>query len=160
MRALVTKMARGSQSQQNFRNHCALSSFVSQGRSVVVWSRLRPMLFFALIALGAPTLAQRSPDKSQDPANSVIRGFVIAVSPSGESTPRDGVRLKLTGGPTGKEFRSALTNADGHYRFDYLCGGTYRLEVRVKGFESFDRTVLLGRDEVRVENVVLRQDRL
>ena len=118
------------------------------------------MLFFALIALGTPAQAQHSADKSQDPANSTVQGFVIAVSPSGESTPLDGVRLKLIGGPTGKEFRSAVTKADGHYRFDYLGGGTYRLEVRVKGFESFDRTVLLGRDEVRVENVALRQDGL
>lgn len=83
---------------------------------------------------------------------------MIAVSPSGESTPLDGVRLKVIGGPTGKEFRSAVTKADGHYRFDYLGGGTYRLEVQVKGFGSFDRTVLLGRDEVRVQNVVLHQD--
>lgn len=113
------------------------------------------MLFLALIALGAPALAQQSADKSQDPANSTIQGFVVAVSPSGECTPLDGVRLNLIGGPTGKEFRSALTNADGHYRFNYLCGGTYKLEVQVKGFEPFDRTVLLGRDEVRMENVVL-----
>ena len=151
-------MALGPQSRQNFRNQRVPSPFVSLGRSVAVWVLLRPMLLSALVALGAPTLAQRSPDKSRDPPNSAIGGFVIAVSPSGESTPLDGVRLKVIGGPTGKEFRSALTNADGHYRFDYLGGGTYRLEVRVKGFESFDKTVLLGRDEVRVENIVPRQD--
>jgi hypothetical protein len=118
------------------------------------------MLFFALIALGTPARAQQSADKGQDPANSTIQGFVVSVSRSGESTPLDGVMLKLIGGPTGREFRSALNSADGHYRFDYLCAGTYRLEVRVEGFESLDRTVLLGRDEVRVENVVHRQDAL
>ena len=148
-------MPKVSQSRQNFRSHHAPSMLVSQGRPAVVCTWLHPMLFLALIALGAPALAQQSADKSQDPANSTIQGFVVAVSPSGECTPLDGVRLNLIGGPTGKEFRSALTNADGHYRFNYLCGGTYKLEVQVKGFEPFDRTVLLGRDEVRMENVVL-----
>lgn len=131
-----------------------------KARSRVAWLWLRPMLLFALIASGAPTLAQQSVDKGQDAANNSIQGVVTTVGPSGESTTLEGIALKLSGGTLGEKPLSALSDGEGHYQFDHLGAGTYQLEAHVEGFQPFMKTVLLGRNEVHVENVVLHIERV
>jgi hypothetical protein len=80
---------------------------------------------------------------------------VTTVGPSGESTSLACIELTLTGDALATKSFSALSDTHGHYHFDHLSAGKYQLEVRAKGFEPFDQTVLLGRGEVRLENVVL-----
>jgi hypothetical protein len=150
----VTKIIVWAQPPNNSTRN-ALSTFALRSDSVVVGLSLWTMLLVALISFGAPALAQQSVDEGQDPANSSIQGVVTAVSPSGESTPLEGVTLKLSFGATQQRFITAVTDTEGHYQFDHLCESTYELQIQLTGFEPFDKTFLLRRDEVHVENVVL-----
>jgi hypothetical protein len=69
--------------------------------------------------------------------------------------PLEGVPLSLTKGTPEQQSLSTLSDENGHYAFAHLLADTYRLEVRVEGFDPFAKTITLASDNVYVENVVL-----
>jgi hypothetical protein len=127
-----------------------------QGRLGFVPSRLRPLLLCAVLFLKTPVLAEAHGEAGPNLPSSSIQGVVMVKAPGGESMAMEGITVNLRGSSLGAESLSALTDAEGHYQFNQLSAGSYLAEVRVEGFQPFSSTLVLGRGELRVENVILQ----
>ena len=126
------------------------------GHSGFVPSRLRPLFLCALLFLTTPVLATGPGEADPNISSSSIQGVVTVKAPDGQSTALEGITVNLRGSTPGAEDPSALTDEKGHYEFDHLSAGSYLAEVRVEGFEPFSSPLVLGRGELRVENVILQ----
>ena len=105
--------------------------------------------------LAGPILAQESKINSLERTQSSIQGVVTAVSPQGQSTPIEGIPLKLSGESQGAPSLSTFTDAEGRYQFTQLGADTYSLQTSLEGFKPFAKTVILKEKESLVENVAL-----
>src|SRR5258706_7502132 len=92
---------------------------------------LAAVLLAAFFAV--PLKAQESKLNGFKPAQSSIQGVVTAIGPEGQSTPLEGIPLKLKGGTLEAQSLSTLTDADGHYEFTHLGAGTYSLQASPEG---------------------------
>jgi hypothetical protein len=109
-----------------------------------------------LLFLTTPVLATGPGEADPNLPSSSIQGVVTVKAPSGESIAMEGITVNLRGSTPGAGNLSALTDAEGHYQFSQLSAGSYLAEVRVEGFEPFSSPLVLGRGELRVENVILQ----
>jgi Carboxypeptidase regulatory-like domain len=100
--------------------------------------------------------AQESKIERGEPTQSSIQGVVTAIGPEGQSTPLEGIALKLSGGYLEATSLSTLTDADGHYEFSHLGAGTYSLQASPEGFIPFAKSVVLKQNEAQTENVALQ----
>src|SRR5258706_1324281 len=91
-----------------------------------------------LVAAFLPELLQAQESKLNgfEPAESSIQGVVTAIGPEGQSTPLEGIPLKLSGGTLEAQALSTLTDADGHYTFTQLGAGTYSLQASPEGVNA------------------------
>src|SRR5262249_13561266 len=110
---------------------------------------------FLAVVLAGLLPAQESEMNGLKTGQSSIQGVLTAVGPERQSTPLEGVTLKLSGDCLDPQGRLALTDADGHYEFTQLEAGTYSLQANLEGFVSFAKTVVLKQNETRTENVAL-----
>ena len=85
---------------------------------------------------------------------------MTAEGENGESTPLEGITVKLSSTASPGSFLTALTDSAGYYQFDRLSAGKYGLAVHVVGFQSVAESVVLGQFEPRVEKVALHIERV
>jgi Carboxypeptidase regulatory-like domain len=121
----------------------------------VTTEALATVLLAACLWLAGPLKAQESKIHAAELPRSSVQGVVSAIDPQGQSTPLEGIPLKLDGESLGERSLSTVTNAEGHYEFTGLDAGTYSLEITIEGFQPFAKTVVLKQNEGRVENVAL-----
>jgi hypothetical protein len=98
------------------------------------------------------TAAQASDPES--PAGE-IRGAVTRINVQGEAPALEGILVNLSAGSQKPAPWSTLSDADGHFQFTGLSGGTYLLEVSQTGFKPFAATIVLQPRESRVQDVRL-----
>jgi carboxypeptidase family protein len=120
----------------------------------VTLGALAAVLLAAFFAV--PSQAQESKLNGFEPAQSSIQGVVTAVGPEGQSTPLEGIALKLSGDHLEAQSLSTLTDAEGHYEFTQLGAGTYSLQASPEGFIPFAKSVVLKQNEAQTENVALQ----
>jgi outer membrane receptor protein involved in Fe transport len=101
------------------------------------------MKFKSLISLFAMVLLFSPLAFSQSKETGAIVGTVI----DDEGTPIPGVEVMLTG-PKLMGVRTAITDADGQYRFPALPPGTYKIEAKLQGFV---RTI---RENIRLHTTI------
>jgi len=116
---------------------------------------LAACLLVACLWFTGPLRAQESKINAAEPPQSLVQGVVSAVDPQGQSTPLEGIPLKLGGTSLGEGSLSSITDAEGHYEFAGLGAGTYLLEISLEGFKPFTRTVVLSQNERQIQNVAL-----
>jgi hypothetical protein len=121
----------------------------------VAMEALGGVLLTALF-FGGLLQAQESKIERGEPTQSSIQGVVTAIGPEGQSTPLEGIALKLSGGYLEATSLSTLTDADGHYEFSHLGAGTYSLQASPEGFIPFAKSVVLKQNEAQTENVALQ----
>jgi hypothetical protein len=109
-------------------------------------------ILLACTFLAGPLRAEEAATKGLKPAESSIQGVVTAISPEGQSTPLEGITLKLSCDCLEGQFLLSVTDAEGRYVITQLGEGTYSLEISLEGFEPFTRTVVLRQNETRTEN--------
>jgi hypothetical protein len=114
---------------------------------------LATLLVVACLWLARPLSGQESKIDAAEPSQSLVQGLVTALED--QSTPLEGIPLKLSGESSGARSLSAVTDAEGRYEFSGLGAGTYLLETSLEGFKPFAKTVVLNLNERRVVNVAL-----
>jgi Carboxypeptidase regulatory-like domain len=120
----------------------------------VTLGALAAVLLAAFFAV--PSQAQESKLNGFEPAQSSIQGVVTAIGLEGQSTPLEGIALKLSGDHLEAQSLSTLTDAEGHYEFTQLGAGTYSLQASPEGFIPFAKSVVLKQNEAQTENVALQ----
>lgn len=118
------------------------------------------LLLALLVSIAIPLFAQQSSTASERIAKSTIQGVVAVSSPQGASTVLEGISVVLNSESFGGKPLSTLTDSRGHFQFDQLAAGAYRLEIQAGGFESFTKTVVLRTNELRVEDVHLELEKV
>jgi len=120
-------------------------------------SPLNVVLFFTL-AVGVSSGFQIAKDPGPEADKASIEGLITLDGQQGQAEAVPGVLVTLKGPSSGVESQSDTTDAQGHYRFTQLSPGTYTLETRLDGFQSFVESIVVSKGETRVENVRLTLD--
>jgi outer membrane cobalamin receptor len=117
---------------------------------------LRGSVFFLALLLSAPFLAvSQSNSSNPGSAHVLSRGSFIegrVLDPDGRAVA--GARVTLLAGLTPIDERE--TNADGHYSFDKLNGGTYLLTASSSGFSVLSTDVEIQAGESRTIDLILK----
>lgn len=123
-------------------------------------SPIQVLLLFLVIGFANPLLAQSEGSLGLFKEKSTIEGVVELTGPQEKPVALQGILVKLTlETPASRSF-TALTDSVGHFKFGHLGVGRYNLEVHSEGFIPFDREVVLGRDEMQVEEVRLQMKKV
>jgi len=119
-------------------------------------ARLCVSLFFAACIL-LPGAASAQGPVATDPEvpTSQIRGTVTRIDPQGNSTALEGVPVTLGDSTQNTAPMSTLSGADGGFQFEGLSVGTYSLEVNLKGFKPFAKTIALQSGELHLQDIHL-----
>jgi len=117
-------------------------------------------LFVALIVGGSSAFAQIADVSLPEAAGASIEGLVTVADQKGLGDAVPGVLVKLADASSAPEPLSATTDAEGRYRFTQLSPGTYTIEARLDGFQSFAKSIVLRQGDAKVENVSLELDRV
>src|SRR5262245_51743065 len=104
---------------------------VSLSRILLQHTRTISLLCLGLVGSDSCTLAQVIPTGSLD---GEVRDASGAVLP--------GTTVTITNVNTG-EVRSALTDGNGTYQFNFVPVGDYRLEAELKGFKKYTQKITL-----------------
>ncbi|HEX5413960.1 MAG TPA: hypothetical protein VFZ27_19120 [Terriglobia bacterium] len=123
-------------------------------------SPIQVLLLSIVIGFANPLFAQSKSSLSSYKEKSTIEGVVELTEPQGKPVALQGILVKLTlespvSGPL-----TALTDSVGHFKFEHLPVGRYHLEVHSEGFIPFDRELVVGRDEMRVEEIRLQIEKV
>jgi len=124
-------------------------------------SSLRSLTLFVALIVGGSSLCAHPADVSRpQAAGASIEGLVTVADKQGHADAVPGVLVKLTGTLSGPEPLSATTDAEGHYRFTQLSPGTYTIEARLDGFQSFAESIVLKQGDAKIESVSLELDKV
>ncbi|TAE21497.1 MAG: TonB-dependent receptor [Cytophagales bacterium] len=107
---------------------------------------MRFVLVFAytLLMAGLPTYAQLAPNCTATLSGQIGQSLPNRMALPGATVYIDGLK------------RGTLTDANGFFRIDNLCPGTYTVEYRFVGFTTFSETIRLPLDSIRT--ITLQSD--
>lgn len=125
------------------------------------WSSpIQILLLSIMIGFANPLLAQSKGSLNSYKEESAIEGVVELNTPKGKAIALQGILVKLTVESPASGTLKTLTDSLGHFKFGHLAVGRYSLEVRSEGFIPFEREVVLGRDEMHVDEIRLQIERV
>lgn len=128
---------------------------------VSAWaSPIQVLLLSVVIGFANPLLAQSQGNPSSYKEKSTIDGVVRSAEPQGRPVALQGILVQLTVESPTSGLLTALTDSVGRFKFRHLAVGRYHLEVRSEGFVPFDKEVVLGRDEMRAEEIRLQIEKV
>jgi len=117
-------------------------------------------LFFALLIGGRSVFGQIENAGRPKAAVASIEGLVTVAGQQGQAGAVPGVLVKLTGGSSGSDSLSATTDAEGRFRFAQLSLGTYTIEMFLDGFKPFTESIVLTKEDVKIENISLELEKV
>ena len=118
----------------------------------------RNIVLFFTLAIGVSSGFQIAKDPGPQADKASIEGLITLDGQQGQAEAVPGVLVTLKGPSSGVESHSDTTDAEGHYRFAQLSPGTYTIEARLDGFQSFAESIVVSQGESKVENVSLTLD--
>jgi hypothetical protein len=116
---------------------------------------LRQALLLAMLICTIPAFAQKPGTAAQAPSGS-INGKVTAGTGQKATDNLAGITVKLTATASGSASKTTVTDFQGHFEFARLDPGSYTLEARVEGFQSWTAAVTVIAGQAITEDVALQ----
>ncbi len=125
------------------------------GKRVMGCSAAARRFLLAVCICCLPAGALRVEATPQAPSASV-NGTLTVTSSDGHATAVSGVSVQLAGPSPAITTQTVETNAEGHFEFTRLTGGTYTLSVSTAGFKPWSVTLKLFAGQAAVQDAELQ----